>query len=278
MSVPLGNLPGSSPSIGMIGWGTSIAIHAVGVVVGMVCAVPGPIEHSDLPGNTTRVELVAGWTQPQDASPLVEVVPTVPRDTRPVESQPIDAQPVAPVERELCPMDVDVHRPIPELAMIEDPMPLPALAVPRRAAVALPGESPQVVASPPPLPRRITAPSLPHVEVPHPVPAPPIRPPLAVTGAGVDQLPRKLQANAAPAYPPDAFARRQQGRVLLEVHLSARGLVEDISIATSSGVATLDQAALDAVRRWRFEPARRDGVAVPIVVIVPIRFAIQAAQ
>ena len=98
------------------------------------------------------------------------------------------------------------------------------------------------------------------------------------SGAAVDQLPRKLKTNPAPPYPPDAFARRQQGLVLLEVHINQHGLVDDIAVSKSSGVASLDRAALETVRTWRFEPARRGGDPVPVVVSVPIRFVVRAAE
>ncbi len=97
-------------------------------------------------------------------------------------------------------------------------------------------------------------------------------------GAAVDRLPRKLQANPAPPYPPDAYARRQEGRVLLEVQVNRRGLVDGISVSQSSGVASLDEAALKTVRGWRFEPARRAGKPVSAVVIVPVRFVIRRGQ
>lgn len=99
-----------------------------------------------------------------------------------------------------------------------------------------------------------------------------------LAGGAVDQLPRKLQTNPAPPYPPDAYARRQQGRVLLEVRVNQRGLVDDVSVSKSSGVASLDQAALETVRSWRFEPARRGGRPAATVVIVPVRFVIRGLQ
>jgi len=97
----------------------------------------------------------------------------------------------------------------------------------------------------------------------------------AAPGDAVDRLPRKLDTNPAPAYPPDAFESGQQGLVLLRVRISQRGQVTTISVSKSSGVASLDRAALETVRTWRFEPARRGDKPVSIVVTVPIRFAIQ---
>ncbi len=98
------------------------------------------------------------------------------------------------------------------------------------------------------------------------------------TGATVDALPTKLPNNPAPPYPPDAFQRRQEGRVLLEVRVDERGDVASIRVSRSSGIDSLDRSALETVQRWKFLPARRGGRAVPFTVTVPIRFAIRSAD
>ena len=59
---------------------------------------------------------------------------------------------------------------------------------------------------------------------------------------------------------------------MLTVAVSAAGAAETVSVARGSGHSMLDRAALEAVRRWRFEPARRAGMAAPGTVSVPIRF------
>jgi len=79
-------------------------------------------------------------------------------------------------------------------------------------------------------------------------------------------------SNPAPAYPDGARRLRQEGTVQLRVLVSPSGSASTVSIANSSGVASLDQAALRAVQRWRFKPAQRDGLAVAATVQVPIRF------
>ncbi|QDU99061.1 energy transducer TonB [Lignipirellula cremea] len=97
----------------------------------------------------------------------------------------------------------------------------------------------------------------------------------AAAGAQVDQLPRKLPANPAPAYPPDALRSGIEGRLTLRVKVGADGTVDEAQIATSSGSSSLDQSALRTVLRWRFEPAQRGGEAVAYEVLVPIKFTIQ---
>jgi protein TonB len=66
--------------------------------------------------------------------------------------------------------------------------------------------------------------------------------------------------------------RDSEGTVTLEVLVNGAGLPEQVVLARSSGSALLDEAALEAVRRWRFRPARRAGEPVPGVVTVPITF------
>lgn len=81
--------------------------------------------------------------------------------------------------------------------------------------------------------------------------------------------PTKL-ANVAPVYPEQA-RRRVQGTVVLEADVDERGSVGDIRILRS--IPPLDPAATEAVRQWEYEPARRDGFAVPCLVIASINFS-----
>jgi protein TonB len=81
--------------------------------------------------------------------------------------------------------------------------------------------------------------------------------------------------NPAPPYPPAARLRGQYGRVVLRVEVSPSGDAERVQVAESSGYDVLDRAAADAVKQWRFIPARRNGSAVAAMVHVPVRFALQ---
>jgi len=81
--------------------------------------------------------------------------------------------------------------------------------------------------------------------------------------------------NPAPAYPSISRRQREQGRVLLRVRVGADGRAESVEIAASSGYDRLDLAAQDAVRRWRFVPARRGAQAVAAFVNVPISFSLE---
>ena len=84
--------------------------------------------------------------------------------------------------------------------------------------------------------------------------------------------------NPAPDYPQSARWEGEEGTVLLRVLVNVAGLPEKITIARSSGYASLDRAAEKAVQHWRFTPGTRDGKPVTMQVEVPIRFRLTDAN
>lgn len=80
--------------------------------------------------------------------------------------------------------------------------------------------------------------------------------------------------NPPPKYPPESRKLREQGVVLLKVSVTAEGRAADVKVQRSSGFPRLDTAALQAVRRWEFNPARIGLTGVPCIVEVPVRFGL----
>ena len=80
--------------------------------------------------------------------------------------------------------------------------------------------------------------------------------------------------NPPPKYPAESRKLREEGVVLLKVSVTAAGSAADVQLQRSCGYARLDQAALRAVRRWEFKPARVGLTAVACVVEVPVRFGL----
>jgi protein TonB len=78
-----------------------------------------------------------------------------------------------------------------------------------------------------------------------------------------------------PAYPSSAKRLGIQGTALLRVHVLADGRVGEVAVEHSAGHRDLDEAAVDAVRRWRFEPARRGDDAVAMWVRLPVEFKLR---
>lgn len=78
--------------------------------------------------------------------------------------------------------------------------------------------------------------------------------------------------NPAPAYPMLSRRLGETGTVALRVRVGDDGQASEVTIFRSSGFARLDQAAIDAVRRWRFVPAQQGGRPVAAWVTVPLVF------
>jgi len=93
--------------------------------------------------------------------------------------------------------------------------------------------------------------------------------------AAVNHKPRPVAGNPKPPYP--LLARNQgiEGRVVVNVLVSAQGTVQTISVGRSSGSRLLDNAALQTVKKWRFHPVLRNGKAVPSSETVPIVFKLK---
>jgi len=90
-------------------------------------------------------------------------------------------------------------------------------------------------------------------------------------------LPRYINATR-PAYPLMARMRGYEGMVLLSVEVLTDGRAGEIRVRKSSGYALLDQSALNAVRAWHFEPARKRDIPQAMTVDIPIRFSLNEAD
>lgn len=175
---------------------------------------------------------------------------------------------------------------------------------PIEIAITKPQPLPQALTPPPPAPPpKKAAPVTPPLKQPAPAKAPATAPPVAaasvavadnsqpVAEAVVAAAPAATPAPAArqekttqprgdvaylnnppPRYPVVARSRGWEGQVLLNVHVLADGRPDQINIAQSSGRNTLDEAAVSAVREWKFVPAMRGPTAVDGWVQVPIDF------
>lgn len=81
--------------------------------------------------------------------------------------------------------------------------------------------------------------------------------------------------NPAPRYPVIARRNGEQGTVMLKVLVTREGAAATVSVEKTSGSTALDQAAVEAVRNWRFTPARQGAQSVEAWVLVPIVFRLE---
>ncbi|MCC6202434.1 MAG: energy transducer TonB [Gammaproteobacteria bacterium] len=153
--------------------------------------------------------------------------------------------------------------PVPEPKPVA-PKPLPK---PRRAPTPPP---------PAPVLAAATETSAPVAEVPIATPVPeviePAPPEPAVTQPRFDA---DYLSNPAPVYPSMSRRLREEGTVTLRVFVNPDGRPGTIEIETSSGFSRLDDAAREAVARWKFVPARRGEEHVGAWVLVPVIFNVR---
>lgn len=196
-----------------------------------------------------------------------------------------------------------------ELSIVESApaAPAPVAVAAEPPPEPLPPDPPSPVATPPlpePIPESVREPApapSPEPVQPKPTPAPRLRPepaksravtapqrstpasassgsvPGATAGPANGRGPStsarpRYRSNPKPDYPADARRTGQQGVVTLAVQVTADGRAASVQLSRSSGFPLLDTAALQAVRRWTFEPARTAGIPTASRVEVPVRF------
>ena len=90
-----------------------------------------------------------------------------------------------------------------------------------------------------------------------------------------DERPMPVKS-VAPIYPAKMKSERVSGVVLVKVVVDENGDVVERTISKSSR-QEFEDSALDAVRQWKFKPAKKGGVAVKATVSIPIRFSMDEA-
>ena len=235
--------------------GVSCLLHA-GLVTGLILGQQWVISVVALPPPVLPVQLVTL----DAAEPLREPAPPAPprRERaspvrRPEPPRPL--KPAAPKVEEpaptpvapaLVPAPAEVAPAVATLPTISEPAPAPGSAAPAASSptVALPASGPVGAAKPA------------------------TTPPDGVTRTARPQGGYQVR----PAYPSAPRRLGIQGTTMLRVHILADGRIGDVRVEHSAGHPDLDQAAMDAVRRWRFEPARRGADAVAMWVLLPVEF------
>jgi periplasmic protein TonB len=84
--------------------------------------------------------------------------------------------------------------------------------------------------------------------------------------------PPRLIRQVKPRYPQEAFVKKVEGVVVVEILIDAAGRVARARVIRSAPL--LDEAALEAVRSWVFEPAVRHGRPVATAAVAPVSFRI----
>jgi protein TonB len=86
----------------------------------------------------------------------------------------------------------------------------------------------------------------------------------------------KVVKEVKPEYPATAKRERIQGMVVMDVVVLINGTVGDVAVTRSlDKTYGLDDAAVSAVKQWEFEPGKKDGKAVPVLVQIEMSFTLK---
>jgi len=102
--------------------------------------------------------------------------------------------------------------------------------------------------------------------------APPVQGPKQPMPVGGLIGPPKRIGYVPPIYPPIALAARKEGLVILQAIIDEDGLVRDVKVLRSDPL--FDQAAMDAVKQWRFTSPMLNNQKIPVVMTVTVGFSL----
>jgi protein TonB len=108
------------------------------------------------------------------------------------------------------------------------------------------------------------------------VTAPALPPPTEPVRVGGNVKPPKVVHIEQPQYPPAAKKAHVEGVVIVEATVTANGAVDKVKVV--SGPPLLQEAAVEAVSRWKYEPTYLNGQAVPVILTAKISFSLSDAE
>lgn len=206
--------------------------------------------------------LIAAPAKPVAAATVAAPTPAVKPAPQP---QPkvepvVKTTPVPPIAPKPQPKPKVTPKPVPKPAPKPKPKPKPKPTVPVKPKVTPPVQAPapvvQTQAAPTSSPVQQQAQPVSHANSPVSDDAV-----VAEQAAAPSVIPPRMEASALnnppPTYPRLSRRLHEQGTVVLKILILANGRVGEIKLQQSSGFSRLDQAAIKAVKQWRYQAARR---------------------
>ena len=222
-------------------------------------------------GVAALLHAAAWWALQQTKAEPVITPPEIPEMTVELTSPtppapPVEEPPPPPPEPEVPVEDEDAIKEPPK--PVEKPQPVEK---PKPVIKPKPVQKPQPVKPAPPAPAAPAAPATPAPSAPAaPAAAPgPVKESAAVSGLA-------SLGNPPPEYPSLALRRSWEGSVVLRIKVLPNGRAGLVEVTKSSGKQALDDAAVEAVRNWKFIPAKRGDTPIEGFATQTIAFKLPA--
>jgi protein TonB len=87
----------------------------------------------------------------------------------------------------------------------------------------------------------------------------------------VDKKPQ-VTLQKSPDYPPLAKKAGKSGKVVLQMKIGSDGRVSDVEVVSAEPEGLFETAAIEAIEKWRFQPAMVGGERVATIVKIPLKF------
>ena len=226
-------------------------------------------------------EIIPPEPEPEPEPPVIEPEPLPePPVAEPVEPPP----PVVEPEPEPEPLPEPEPEPLPEPEPVPEPIPEPELApavnlpMPAMMSADLRERREDTPATNPQRPRRDPPPERPQQQAaPQPQQPAPAAQPAAASGPSPEQWQQQVlqYLERRKVYPPEAERAGQTGVAAITFTINASGQVLSVSLARSSGIPILDQAALDTARRASPVPRPPAAMGSNITLTASIRFTLR---
>jgi len=220
---------------------------------------PTPIPATRVPPTATRTATPVPPTRTATSTPPPPTETRTPTPVPPTRTTtPTRTAPPPTATRTATPS----RRPLPPTET-RTPTPVPLSPTATRTRTAAPTRTPTATRTATAAPTAIPIP-------PTATPIPPSPTRAAIPPAEANRPPRPIES-PMPVYPEEALKNRIRGNVVLRVLVSESGEPSDIRVVHGAR-GGLTEAAVAAVRRWRFDPARKSGKPVPAYYTVRVPF------
>ena len=229
------------------------------IILFIICFLGSKISSNNL--NSKEDNIYVDFAVVQEQTIPTEPLVPLSNESNTVEQEPDPVEPL-PIEPEPEPVKIEPTPIVPPQKTIHPPKPKKTPAPVKPSSSSVPKKTPSSLPTGPRTPSSATG-------------VKPATIPLGQTApkrsSGGDAI---VLRRVKPSYPSLSRRKGEQGSVTLEVLVKADGSAGTVTVKTSSGFSRLDKAAVNAVRRWRFEPHKINGLATDHQYDIVVNFSL----
>lgn len=229
------------------------------IILFIICFLGSKISSYNL--NSKEDNIYVDFAVVQEQTIPTEPLVPLSNESNTVEQEPDPVEPL-PIEPEPEPVKIEPKPIVPPQKTIHPPKPKKTPAPVKPSSSSVPKKTPSSLPTGPRTPSSATGVKTATIPLGQTAPK---------RSSGGDAI---VLRRVTPSYPSLSRRKGEQGSVTLEVLVKADGSAGTVTVKTSSGFSRLDKAAVNAVRRWRFEPHKINGLATDHQYDIVVNFSL----